>query len=101
MKDALPTLGADVRMVSLDVDSTESADQLARYADRHGFSWRFAIPSAAHLRELERAFGTSFLVPPAEPMFMVGPRLVARAVPGPRRNAATLRRIVDERRAAD
>ena len=42
VKDALPALGNDVVMVSIDGDPNENAELLRRYADDLGFTWRFA-----------------------------------------------------------
>jgi len=46
VKETLPSLGPDILMVSIDVDTTENADQLRRFADDKGFGWRFAIAPA-------------------------------------------------------
>ena len=86
-------------MVSLDVDPTENADQLRRFADQHGFAWRFAIAPREMLVELQRAFGTQFLTPPSEPMFIVDPKGEPHLVPFGHRDGNTLRSIVARYRA--
>jgi hypothetical protein len=99
VKDTLPSLGPDVLMVSLDVDTTESPDQLRRFAEQHGFEWRFAVAPRDMLVELQRAFGTQFLTPPSEPMFIVDPRGEAHLVPFGHRDGNTLRTLVARYRA--
>lgn len=99
MKDTLPSLGPDVLMVSVDVDTTENADQLRRFADQHGFAWRLAIAPREMLVELQRAYGTQFLTPPSEPMLIVDPKGEAHLVPFGHRDANRLRALVAQYRA--
>jgi len=94
VKDTLPSLGPDVLMVSIDVDSSENADQLRRFAEQHGFHWRFAIAPRDMLIELQRAFGTQFLTPPSEPMFIVDPKGEAHLTPFGHRDGNTIRALV-------
>lgn len=86
-------------MVSLDVDTTEDADQLRRYAEGRGFGWRFAIAPRDMLVELQRAFGTGFLTPPSEPMFVVDPKGETHLVPFGHRDGNTVRALVARYRA--
>ena len=81
-------------MISLDIDSSENAAQLRAYADRNGFSWKFAVASREMLDALQRTYGTQFLTPTAEPMFFVSPG--QRPSPGSfgRRDAGTMRSLV-------
>ncbi len=74
MRDALPNLGSDVVMISLDTDPSENADLLRRYVEQQGFPWRFALAPRDVLRELGDVFGTQFLTQPSEPMFLLDPR---------------------------
>ena len=99
MKDTIPSLGPDVLMVSLDVDTSENADQLRRFSEQHGFDWRFAIAPREMLVELQRSYGTQFLTPPSEPMFVVDAKGEAHLIPFGRRDANALRAIVDRYRA--
>ena len=94
VRDALASLGSDVQMISLDVDSSENAAQLRAYADRNGFTWKFAVAPRELLDALQRTYGTQFLTPTAEPMFFVGP--AQRLSPGSfgRRDAGTMRSLV-------
>jgi len=87
-------------MVSVDIDPIENADQLARFGDKYGFAWRLAIGPREMLVEFQNAFGTQFLTPPAEPMFIVDPKGTAHLVPFGHRDAATIRALVAKYRAA-
>lgn len=87
-------------MVSVDVDTTENAAQLARFGDQHGFAWRLAIAPRDMLAAFQQAFGTEFLTPPSEPMFIVDPKGVAHLVPFGHRDANELKALVAKYRAA-
>jgi hypothetical protein len=99
VKDILPSLGPNVLMVSIDVDTAENADQLGRYAERQGFDWRFAIAPRDMLVELQRAFGPRFLTPPSEPMLIVDPKGEAHLIPFGHRDGNALRALVARYRA--
>jgi hypothetical protein len=99
VKETLPSLGPDVLMVSLDIDSTENADQLRQFAEQYGFDWRLALAPRDMLVELQRAFGTQFLTPPSEPMFIVDPKGEPHLVPFGHRDGNTLRALVARYRA--
>ena len=86
-------------MVSIDVDTTENADQLRRFAEQHGFVWRFALAPRDMLVELQRAFGTQFLTPPSEHMFIVDPKGEAHLIPFGHRDGNTIRALVARYRA--
>jgi hypothetical protein len=86
-------------MVSVDVDTTENADQLTRFAEQHGFAWRLALAPREMLVELQRAFGAQFLTPPSEPMLIVDANGEAHLVPFGHRDGNTLRAIVARYRA--
>jgi hypothetical protein len=86
-------------MVSIDVDASENAGQLRRFADEHGFAWRFAIAPRELLAELQRSFGTEFLNPPSEPMTIVDPKGQGHLVPFGHRDANRLRQLVSQYRA--
>ena len=96
MKDALPSLGNDVVMISLDTDSSEDAALLARFADEMGFSWRFALAPRDVLAQLAASFGTEFLTQPSEPMFLVDPRGATHALPFGHKDAGQLRRAIQQ-----
>ena len=99
MKDALPSLGSDVVMISLDTDASEDGALLARFADQMGFSWRFALAPKAVLAQLAAAFGTEFLTQPSEPMFLVDPKGATHALPFGHKSADQLRRSIQQFRA--
>jgi cytochrome oxidase Cu insertion factor (SCO1/SenC/PrrC family) len=94
VRDLLPGLGTDVEVVSVGVDPNEDAAVLRRYAERHGFPWRFAVAPPDMLRALERSFGTRFLHPPSEPMFLVDTRGEPFIAPYGSKDANTIRQLV-------
>lgn len=63
--------GAGFTSVSLDVDLSEAPDDLAAYADREGFDWRFAMADAALYRLLQERFGIGATNPPVTPLIVV------------------------------
>jgi thiol-disulfide isomerase/thioredoxin len=63
----------DVVYLSLDVDPNERAEDLAEYARREGFDWRFAVASPDVARSLAASFGDQILSPPATPLVVLGP----------------------------
>jgi hypothetical protein len=63
----------DVVYISLDVDPNERAEELADYARREGFAWRFVVASADVSRSLAATFGDQVLSPPATPLVILGP----------------------------
>jgi thiol-disulfide isomerase/thioredoxin len=63
---------SDVVYISLDVDPNERDADLAAYAAREGFSWRFAVASPEMSRSLAATFGEQILSPPATPLIILG-----------------------------
>jgi hypothetical protein len=61
---------AEFDSISLDVDPNERADDLAEYADREGFDWRFAVADADLAGMLRDRFGTAVLNPPSMPKIL-------------------------------
>lgn len=57
--------------VSLDVDPSEDAASLARYAERHGFDWTYAVATREMARALAADFGDRVLDPPSTPIIVV------------------------------
>lgn len=57
--------------VSLDVDLSESPEDLAAYADREGFDWRFAMADASLYRTLQDRFGVGVTNPPLTPLIVI------------------------------
>lgn len=71
---ALEELGSnDVVYVSLDIDPRERASDLAAYAQREGFDWRFVVASPDVSRSLAASFGDQVLSPPATPLVVLAP----------------------------
>jgi thiol-disulfide isomerase/thioredoxin len=62
---------ADFHSVGLDVDPNERADDLAEYAEREGFEWRFAKANADLVKLLTNAYGFAVTNPPSTPTFVV------------------------------
>jgi hypothetical protein len=63
--------GATFTSVSLDVDLSESPEDLAAYADREGFDWRFAMADAPLYRLLQERFGIGATNPPVTPLIVI------------------------------
>ena len=61
---------ADFESVSLDVDPNERPDDLADYADREGFDWRFAVADGDMVQLLRGQFGSAVLNPPSMPKIL-------------------------------
>ena len=61
---------ADFASISLDVDPNERPDDLAAYADREGFDWRFAVADADLAQLLRDQFGSAVLNPPSMPKIL-------------------------------
>ncbi len=62
----------DVVYISLDVDPHEREADLAGYARREGFEWRFVVASPEVSRSLAATFGDQILSPPATPLVLLG-----------------------------
>jgi hypothetical protein len=61
----------DFTSVSLDVDLSESPEDLAAYADREGFVWHFAMADAYLYRALQERFGVAVTNPPSTPLIVI------------------------------
>jgi thiol-disulfide isomerase/thioredoxin len=62
---------ADFHSVGIDVDPNERAEDLAEYAEREGFDWRFAMADAELVQLLTERFGFGVTNPPSTPTFVV------------------------------
>ena len=71
-KRALEKLPGDVAWVVLDVDTSESADSLKRYAEQRDFPFIYAVAPPELSRALARDFGDLVLAPPATPIIVIG-----------------------------
>jgi hypothetical protein len=63
----------DIVYISIDVDPNERVGDLAEYADRWGFTWRFVVAAPDVARSLADEFGPQVLSPPSTPLILVGP----------------------------
>ena len=64
---------ADFHSVSIDVEPAEVGADLAAYAEREGFDWRFVLADAELATQLRDRFGTEVLFPPGMPKLLVRP----------------------------
>lgn len=62
---------ADFHSVGIDVDPNERADDLAAYAEREGFDWRFAMADSQLVQLLTERYGFAVTNPPSTPTFVV------------------------------
>ena len=62
---------ADFHSVGIDVDPNERAEDLAGYAEREGFDWRFAMADAGLVQLLTERYGFGVTNPPSTPTFVV------------------------------
>lgn len=61
-----------VAYVVLDIDQSESAEALADYRERNGFSGRYVVASQDLARALVDEFGDQMLNAPATPIVIIG-----------------------------
>ncbi len=64
---------AEFHSVSIDVEPSEAAGDLAEYAAREGFDWPFVLADAQLATQLRERFGTEILFPPGMPKLLVRP----------------------------
>lgn len=64
---------AGVVWVALDVEPSEDAATLARYADDNQFPFTYAVAGADLSRDLADAFGAQVLTPPSTPVIVLAP----------------------------
>jgi cytochrome oxidase Cu insertion factor (SCO1/SenC/PrrC family) len=62
---------ADIVYISAGVDPNERAEDLADYANDHGFAWRFVVAEPDFVRSLADEFGAQVLSPPSTPLIVV------------------------------
>lgn len=93
IKPIVSSLGDDVVLISVDIDPTENADLLRRYAEREAVPWRVALAPREMLLAFEQAFGPGFLNPPSEPKLLIDTKGGVRVDYG-FKNADELRALV-------
>jgi thiol-disulfide isomerase/thioredoxin len=84
---------ADFHSVGIDVDPNERAPDLADYAAREGFDWRFVLADRELVGLLTERFGFEVTNPPSTPTFVVSDGSI-RALPFGRVRSAD--ELVDE-----
>jgi thiol-disulfide isomerase/thioredoxin len=62
---------ADFHSVGIDVDPNERPADLADYAEREGFDWRFAMADSELVRLLTDRYGFAVTNPPSTPTFVI------------------------------
>lgn len=62
---------AEFHSVSVDVEPTEIAEDLAAYSDREGFDWPFVMADASLATQLRERFGNAVLLPPGMPKLLI------------------------------
>lgn len=68
---AQETAPDDAVFIALSVETNLSADQLAAYADTHGFDWHFAVMTPEMLQALVDELGRPIANPPSTPHFVI------------------------------
>lgn len=84
-------------MVSVDVDVSENAEQLRRYADSEGWPWRHALATRAYLSAASERFGTGTLNPPSDATLIIDTKRNVEAHFGSK-NAQQIRDLVTRAR---
>jgi hypothetical protein len=80
----------DFHSVGVDVDPNERAADLAAYAEREGFEWRFVIADRELVRLLTERFGFQVGNPPSTPTFVVSGDSIRALAFGRHRSAEEL-----------
>ena len=87
---------AEFHSVSIDVEPSEVAGDLADYAGREGFDWPFVLADAALATQLRDRFGTEVLFPPGMPKLLIRPDGSIELLPlGELLTAAEIAALVD------
>ncbi len=72
--EAFASLDPDVaEWIGVDVETTETAEALARYRDQYGFPFRYVISDTALSRALVDSFGEVVLSPPSVNVIVIAP----------------------------
>ena len=100
VRDALPTLGDDVTVVTLDINSSETGPELRAYADEHAFGWRLALAPPGLLDALAQVYGARILYSPTEPMVLVDAAGELFLAPSGPKDATAVGQLVDVARRA-
>lgn len=63
----------NVVFVTLDIETNSTAASLASYAESNNFPWLFAVATPELVQALSAQFGSTVLVPPSEPQWVINP----------------------------
>jgi hypothetical protein len=85
-----------VDYILIDVDPSETADALAAYRERNGFSGRYVVASTELARALVADFGDQVLNPPSTPMVVVGTDGTVTLTPFGKKSADDLRTLLSQ-----
>jgi thiol-disulfide isomerase/thioredoxin len=88
-----------VEWVATDVESSETAEALARYREQNGFPFTYAIANAEFARALVAEFGEIVLSPPSVNIIVIGTDGRVTHLRG-HKKADELRQLADEYGAA-
>lgn len=100
VRDALPAIGDDVTVVTLDINPSETGPELRAYADEHAFGWHFALAPPGLLDALAQVYGSRILYSPTEPMVLVDAAGELFLAPYGPKDAKALRQLVEVARRA-
>jgi thiol-disulfide isomerase/thioredoxin len=85
-----------VDYILIDVDPSETADALAAYRERNGFTGRYVVASTELARALVADFGDQVLNPPSTPMVVVGTDGTVTLTPFGKKSADDLRTLLSQ-----
>ncbi|MDX2141005.1 MAG: hypothetical protein SF123_23185 [Chloroflexota bacterium] len=63
----------NVVFVTLDIETNSTTASLASYAESNNFPWVFAVATPELVQALSAQFGSTVLVPPSEPQWIIRP----------------------------
>ena len=65
--------GPNIQDISIDIDASENAPQLVKYAADKGFDWTFGLANKPLMDALVAKYGRVFTNPSNVPMFIISP----------------------------
>jgi hypothetical protein len=87
---------SSVEYILIDVDPSETAEALAAYRERNGFTGRYVVASTDLARALVADFGDQVLNPPSTPMVVVGADGTVTLTPFGKKSADDLRTLLSQ-----
>jgi len=85
-----------VDYILIDVDPSETAEALAAYRERNGFTGRYVVATTDLARALVAEFGDQVLNPPSTPMIVVGTDGTVTLTPFGKKSQDDLRTLLDQ-----